>query len=142
MKRLATIGFLFFACACQTTTKRAPEETSSNQGKAKFAFQQEFHNFGTLQAGETVAFSFRFTNTGTAGLIIEKAESDCGCITVKYPQGSIKPGEQNRVEVVFNSAGEVGRIYKEVILISNAEQRETKLAIGAKVENEWINIYN
>lgn len=142
MKTIGPIILLLLAFACQNATQKKQESSSENQGVPKFAFLQEFHNFGTLQAGEIVAYSFQFTNTGDADLMIEKAESDCGCITVEFPREAIQPGKAGNVEVIFNSAGEVGKVYKEIILFSNVEQKETKLAIAATVQNELINIYS
>lgn len=142
MKPIIAIILLLLAFACQNNTQKKQGPSSENQGTPKFAFLQEFHNFGTLQAGEIVAYSFRFTNTGDGDLVIEKAESDCGCITVEFPREAIHAQEAGFVEIIFNSSGEVGKVYKEIILYSNTEPNKTKLAIAATVQNELINIYS
>ena len=141
MKKLLSILIFIIAFGCQNPPNRTNNQSTTDQGTTEFVFQEELHNFGSLQAGEIVAYSFQFNNTGTKALIIERAESDCGCITVEFPSEEINSGESGYVEIIFNSAGEVGKVYKEIKLISNAEDKETILSITANVKNELINIY-
>ncbi len=142
MRYTTLILLAFIAFGCQNQTRKTGNSASEKTGTAKFVFQEELHNFGTLQAGEVVAYSFGFTNAGDGNLVIRKYESDCGCMTVEYPKEPVKPGESGYIEVIFNSAGEVGKVYKEVVLFSNAEPTEVKLAITANVQNELINLYS
>ena len=137
---VSTIMLLLFALGCQNAAKNDDKQTGEKQGTAKFVFQEELHNFGSLQAGEIVAYSFQFTNSGTRKLIIEKTGSDCGCISVIFPEEPINPGENEYIEVIFNSAGEVGKVYKEIQISSNAGPGEIKLVITANVQHEMINL--
>ncbi len=141
MRFVVAIGFLLLLVSCGQSTSKNQESATSQEGTIEFVFQEEMHNFGNLQAGEVVICNFKFTNTGEGNLIIEKAESECGCITVYYPEEGILPGESAYIEVEFNSSGEVGRVYKEIRIFSNAQENETVLAIVADVENELLNIY-
>ncbi len=128
--------------SCQNTGNKAANKPPSNLGNPKFEFQEEFHNFGSLQAGEVVAYNFRFLNSGNGPLIIDKIEKDCGCLEVNFPQQAIEAGTSDFIEVVFNSSGETGRIYKEIVVYSNIEDKKSKIAIAATVENEIINLYS
>ncbi len=141
MARFMAILLVFTGCVNQA--ERPADQPDENTKAVKFVFQEEFHNFGTLEAGEVVAYSFCVKNAGTKVLKIENAESDCGCITAEYPREEIIPGDSAYVEIIFNSAGETGKVYKEITIATNAADKNgTKLAIAAYVKNELLNIYN
>ena len=133
---------LLVLAGCQSKNSKPSDKTTTNSGTPEFEFQEEFYNFGSLQAGEVVAYSFQFTNLGDGALIIDKIESDCGCITSHFSEEPIDPGTSDFIEVVFNSAGETGRIYKEIMVYANTQPAISKLAIAATVENEIINLYS
>ena len=138
MKCIACITVLAILAGCQSGGKK-PAAQEKNSRLADFVFREEFHNFGSLQAGEIVSYGFCIRNTGTAGLKIENAETDCGCISVDYPKETIAPGDSAFVDILFNSAGEAGKVYKEIVLTTNVpSKKKAKLGIAAKVENELI----
>jgi hypothetical protein len=99
-------------------------------------FDTLFHNFGTLIQGEQVAFTFNFKNTGKSNLIIKDAYSTCGCTVPDYSTKPILPGEEGKIEVVFNSEGKRGLQYKTLKL--NTIKKEKTLTIKANVlENNY-----
>jgi hypothetical protein len=129
--------------ACNSATKKtSPAEKSDESGVAKFVFSEEIHNFGSLKAGEIVSFTFIFRNEGTKTLTITEVDSGCGCTEVIIPEKNISPGQEGRIEVIYNSAGEVGNQLKTITITSNAEQTKKQLFIKAKVTNELIEIYS
>lgn len=142
MKKIAAILLLSIGISCQNTNKKEAEKSQKNEGTPKFEFQEEFHNFGSLEAGEVVAFSFQFTNIGDGTLVIQKVETDCGCTEVHFPKKGIAPGGSDFIEVVFNSAGETGNTYKEVQVFANTTNGVKKLSIAAKVKNDIINLHS
>ena len=124
-------------------TKKPESATKSEEsGTAKFVFSEEIHNFGALNSGEIVSFTFVFKNEGTKTLLITDIDSGCGCTQVNIQEKSIAPGKEGRIEVIYNSSGEVGRQLKTITLISNAEQAKMLLFIKANVTNEFIKIYS
>lgn len=129
--------------SCNSGTKKAaPTKPENETGVAKFVFSEEMHNFGSLKAGEVVSFTFVFRNEGTRKLIITDVDSGCGCTEVKIPNKTIEPGQAGQIEVIFNSAGEVGKQLKIITLFSNADQPNKQLFIKANVTNELIEIYS
>lgn len=100
------------------------------------------HNFGPLKAGEVVSFTFVFKNEGTKTLIITEVDSGCGCTEVKISNKTIAPGQEEKIEVIYNSAGEVGKQLKTITLFSNADQPKKQLFIRANVTNELIEIHS
>lgn len=142
--KFAFILILAFFAGCSIRTEKPSGQSTKNTESAAFVFLEEFHNFGSLQAGEIVSYSFCFKNTGTSRIKVENAEADCGCITVEYPKEEVLPGDSAYVDVIFNSAGETGKVYKEITVITSAgnNKKKAKLAIAAQVKNELINIYS
>jgi len=134
-------GLLLVSCN-SGTKKTSPGAKSDETGVAKFVFSEEIHNFGSLKAGEVVSFTFIFMNEGTKTLTITEVDSGCGCTEVIIPNKNIGPGEEGRIEIVYNSAGEVGNQLKTITITSNAEQPKKQLFIKAKVTNEIIELYS
>jgi len=133
------IFIIIFVC-CQGDG-HIPEKKDVIVKESKLSFQNKIHTFGYLKAGEIAGYSFRFKNIGKSSVIIGGAKSSCGCVTVNFPKYPILPGKTGYVEVEYNSAGDVGRIYKEIILDTTNKQ-EIRLAIMANVKNEILDINN
>ena len=129
--------------SCNSGTKKAESiNKAAESGEAKFVFSEEIHNFGSLKAGEVVSFTFIFRNEGTKNLIITEVDSGCGCTQVNIPVKTIAPGKEGQIEVIYNSAGEVGKQLKTITLISNAVQTKKQLFIKANVTNDTIELYS
>lgn len=135
------ILFGLILASCHSGTQKAtPTDKSDESGVAKFVFSEEIHNFGSLKAGEVVSFTFIFRNEGTKTLIITGFDSGCRCTEVKIENKNIEPGQEGRIEVIYNSAGEVGRQLKTITLYSNAEPAQKQLYLKANVTNEIIEL--
>lgn len=136
---LILVGLMLASCH-SGTPKTTSGSKSDESGIAKFVFSEEIHNFGSLNAGEIVSFTFIFRNEGTKTLTITGVDSGCGCTEVKIANKSIEPGQEGRIEVIYNSAGEVGRQLKTITLISNAEPTQKHLYLKANVTNDIIEL--
>ena len=153
MKKIAfvLIGAIALA-SCggeQTTEKEATVDTdvvanpatagresgeSAEVDVPEFTFEKEVHDFGTIIQGEKVAYSFKFTNTGKADLIITSAKGSCGCTVPEWPQEPIAPGAEGVIDVVFNSDGKSGQQNKKVTIVANTVPNTKVLAINGTVE--------
>lgn len=138
---LILFGLILVSCH-SGTKKTSPANKSDESGIAEFVFSEEIHNFGTLKAGEVVSFTFIFRNEGTKTLTITDVDSGCGCTQVNIPDKTIEPGQEGQIEVIYNSAGEVGKQLKTITLFSNAEPPQKRLFIKANVSNEAIELYS
>ena len=66
-------------------------------------------DFGDVSLNDTLRFSFSFTNTGDAGLLLWGVQPDCGsCTKVAYPTDTIAPGQSGSIDVTFNGANKYG----------------------------------
>ncbi|MFN3753647.1 DUF1573 domain-containing protein [Flavobacterium sp.] len=97
-------------------------------------FDNEVHDFGTIQQGDKPSYVFEFKNTGEADLIITSAKGSCGCTVPEYPKTPIKPGESGNIKVSFNSAGKTGSTAKTVSIMCNTAEGNKILTIKANIE--------
>lgn len=115
---------------------RNPHSAQGYDSKEKMpaiTFDEDMHDFGRLSAGENISYSFHFSNTGSADLVISSASATCGCTVADYPKGRIAPGEEGYVTVTFKSAGKSGQQFQEVTVVTNAQPSTVKLRIIAQV---------
>ncbi len=110
-------------------------ETSKSEKMPKIIFEKKLHDFGRLSEGENIAYSFKFTNTGDANLLISNCDATCGCTVADFPKNPIKPGETGFITVTFNSTGKRGRQEQMVDVMANTQPNRTQLVIRAMVEN-------
>lgn len=103
------------------------------QGSPVISFDKDQHQFGTIFSGERVVYSFRFTNTGDAPLIITGTRSSCGCTAGDYTKDPVAPGQQGFVSVEFNSAGRSGFQSETLWVMTNSEPPDHRLHITAEV---------
>lgn len=91
------------------------------------------HDFGKVIEGELVSFAFKFKNTGQSDLIIANISASCGCTAGKFPKTPVKPGEENFIEVSFDSSGREGFQSKTLTVAANTQPSTTTLTIKALV---------
>jgi hypothetical protein len=91
------------------------------------------HDFGKVIQGEVVTFGFKFKNTGKSDLVIANISAACGCTASEYPKTPVKPGEENVVEVSFDSSGKQGFQNKTLEVAANTQPSNTVLSIKAIV---------
>ena len=112
---------------------RSAQGYDSNAKMPVISFDQDLHDFGRLSAGENISYSFHFTNTGNADLVISSCSATCGCTVADFPKGRIVPGGEGYVTVTFKSAGKSGQQYQEVTVVTNAQPSIARLKITAQV---------
>ena len=142
-KLLFCLTALLAVAACNNGNKTADVNIIKNPNSAegyndsermpKITFETDMHDFGQLMAGETISYSFKFTNTGDADLIISGCDASCGCTVANYPQERIAPGKTGYITVSFKSQGMSGQQIKDIIVASNTQPARTRLRISATV---------
>ena len=158
---LISLSFLLFACSdiakdVGNNTKSAIEKKevkpslSSNlvmnentaetldekSSMPEFNFEKELHDFGQLVDGEKVSYSFKFTNSGDAPLIISNAKGSCGCTVPNWSKDPIAPGESGSIEVTFNSSGRSGKQNKAITLTANTNPNRKVINITSEVTSK------
>ncbi len=96
-------------------------------------FTEEEHDFGKIMQGEKVSYSFVFKNTGGSDLVISSAQASCGCTIPSYPKTAVKPGEQSKIDVVFDSEGKSGLVKKTITLVTNCNPSTKVITIASTI---------
>jgi hypothetical protein len=93
------------------------------------------HNFGNVFYPSDNKFTFKFKNTGSVPLVIDKATASCGCTIPNKPEEPIMPGEIGELDVIFRpKSGQVGQtVTKKITVVANTQPSETYLEITGKV---------
>lgn len=110
--------------------------TSVNAQNAapKISFKTSTYDYGKIKEESGVAYySFEFTNTGNAPLIIQRVATSCGCTTPEWPKEPIAPGKGGSIKVGYNPAGRPGPFAKTATVYSNAETPTVILQIKGEV---------
>ena len=132
---------LLFSCGSSTNgissdlvkNENSADGKVSDSSAAKFEFREETHNFGKLNQGEKVKYSFVFKNVGKSDLVIASASASCGCTIADYPKGPIHSGGEGTIDVSFNSEGKKGMQHKTITILANTNPNSKQLSIQAEV---------
>jgi len=115
------------------TAKEAEPEKKPEGPLPAFAFEEEEHDFGTINEGDVVEHKFTFKNTGEAPLIIQSAKGSCGCTVPTWPKEPIPVGGTGEIVAKFNSKGKPNVQNKTVTITANTWPKQTRLRIKAMV---------
>ena len=112
-----------------------PTGVSTAENYAEIKFDTLRCNLGVFPESDAVRkYSFKFTNTGTAPLIINQAFASCGCTIPEFTKDPIKPGEKGKIDVTYNGSGIMpGRFSKTITIRSNARNRIVRLVIEGEM---------
>lgn len=108
---------------------------NKNMSTPAIKFEKTEHDFGKILQGEQVSYTFKFKNVGNAPLIITSIEKTCGCTSPEYSSQPIKPGENGKITITYDSKGHKGFQNKRLVVKANTNPSETILRIKAQVEN-------
>jgi len=143
MSKLSLILFVlvvFSACNNNGSQKQKAnidsptQQTVEGEAPGKIVFEEDFHDFGKLEAGEIVSYTFKFKNEGKSTLLVKQVRPSCGCTAPKYTKTPIPPGGIGEVELGFDSKGFQGMQNKSATVITNGDPSDIKLHFTAVVE--------
>jgi len=84
------------------------------------SFGKTIHHLGFVRQGDTLHFSYAFTNKGNQPLLITDAKVECGCTVVDKPIEPILPGKQGVITVIFHTNDAMDRQNRTITILSNA----------------------
>lgn len=122
---------LLMALVTTFTFAQRVEDTGSSS-KPKIEFESEIINYGTIKKNADGVRYFKFTNTGSAPLVIEKVKGSCGCTVPTKPEEPIMPGASGEIKVKY-ATNRVGRFVKTVTIVSNATEKPKVVQIKGEV---------
>ena len=95
-------------------------------------FERDTLLLGTIKYGTEQKAVFRFTNTGTAPLLIYNVVPSCDCTAVKWKKRPIKPGESGEIQTVY-SPNSLGMFIKNIEVRCNVPGHKINLKIRGNV---------
>ena len=110
-----------------------PAAPEVEQDVPSIQVERSIHDFGRITDEASVTTSFRFTNTGTATLKIERIESSCGCTVPALEKLEYAPGESGEVTVEFDPRRREGPQNRAVTIVSNDPVR-SRLPLTVRVD--------
>ncbi|MFW5645252.1 MAG: DUF1573 domain-containing protein [Bacteroidota bacterium] len=103
--------------------------------KPKITFENTTYDFGTIPYDGYGRCYFEFVNTSDHELIVNEVKTTCGCTRPEWPEEPIKPGENGRIGISYNTKI-TGRFQKSIMVYSNAKNSPVKLYIKGNVKKE------
>lgn len=132
MKKLVFVSsllVLYFSCS-----KKETISTETSVGISKITFVDTEYNFGKINQGEIVPYTFVFKNDSENDLIVSNASASCGCTIPEWPKEPIKPGKTGEIKVQFNSTGKSGVQNKVIAITANTDPNITNLVLKGEVK--------
>jgi hypothetical protein len=96
-------------------------------------------NFGTIPEGRKLDVAFRFLNSGTKPLIIQRVQPSCGCTVAEQPQEPVLPGKEGVIKASFSSEGRIGQNNKTLFVFANTkgnQNNEVRFSVVV-VKKKW-----
>ncbi len=95
-------------------------ETAATGQEPRITFETDVHDFGEVGLLTKHVGEFRFKNTGTGVLKVEKEiEAVCGCTVPVLSKTQYAPGEEGTIQVTYTAGDSVGSTTKVLKMYSN-----------------------
>ena len=111
-----------------------PDGVDERVAKPVLSFEEKEHDFGELKEGEKVSYTYHFTNTGNASLIISSVVPGCGCTVADFTRTPVPPQKEGKVTITFDTKDKQGMVRKSVRVQANTYPAETVLFLTANIE--------
>src|SRR6516225_6224295 len=99
------------AASPPTALSAAAAAPEASTGGPKIQFASPVYEFGKVQSGEVVKYSFVFTNAGDQLLEVTAVQPSCGCTTAGDWSRKVPVGQTGNVPIQFNSANFNGQVF-------------------------------
>jgi hypothetical protein len=136
MKKIMTtifVSMLINALMLAQNATNQPAAEKKQEALAQFKWADgTIHDFGKIEKGKPVTYTFKFTNTGQAPLILTEVHPSCGCTAADYSKEPVAVGKEGYIKVTF-SAASPGIFTKSITVKANIEGGSTVLTIKGEV---------
>ena len=103
------------------------QDTKPDPNAPEIVFEQEIHDFGTIDYSGDGTYAFKFTNTGKEPLLITDCKGSCGCTVPKWSKEPVTKGQSGYINVSYDTKRQ-GPFTKTVTVTSNAGKGMTKVS--------------
>ena len=105
--------------ARQTSAPPATAAATTNAVGPKIQFASPVYDFGRVRAGDPAKFTYVFTNTGDALLVLNTVQPQCGCTAAGEWTKQVEPGKTGNIPIQFNTAAYNGMVLKQITVTCN-----------------------
>jgi len=103
----------------------------------KIQFEKTIHDFGKIEEGSIVEYTFKYKNVGSEVLEISHVRTSCGCTAAVISGKTLKPQEEGTLKVEFDSSNREGAVSRTITLTTNdPSELQQILTIVAFIEKK------
>ena len=102
-----------------------PDEMSS--GAPTIYFSETQHDFGKVNEGDKVDYTFNFSNKGSSVLSIKDIKTSCGCTAALLSQDNLNPGQDGTLKVELDTKNRSGKMSRTITINSNDPKDPAKI---------------
>lgn len=124
-------SFLFInvlLAGCMSERKPFPEKSESPL-PVSLNWPDTIKKLGTVHMGDTIHFAFRFHNTGSQPVVIEKAESSCSCTEAIAPEKPVKAGGTDSIGVILYTQKTITGSVRKMIRVRIAGSKQPQILL-------------
>jgi hypothetical protein len=126
---------LLIAATALINVAKAQTEKAIDPNAPEMTFENDSHDYGTIDFAGDGTYAFKFTNTGKDPLVITDAKGSCGCTVPKWPKEPVLKGQSNYINVSYDTK-RPGPFTKTVTVTSNAKNATKVLTIKGVVKSQ------
>lgn len=90
-------------------------------------FPETQHDFGKVNSGDKVNYTFRFVNKGESSLIIKDIKTSCGCTAALLSLDNLQPGQEGTLMVELDTKNRSGKMSRTITVQSNDPKDPAKI---------------
>lgn len=118
-KNITLIALLISAVAFTAFGQdKAEKSEKADKSAPKLSVEKPEHDFGKVEEGKEVTYTFQIKNEGTADLLIKNVSPACGCTASDFSK-VVAPGQAGKVTLTVKTAGMNGKTSRYADVISN-----------------------
>ena len=101
-------------------------EVKTNSLAPQLVFTETQHDFGTVNEGQVVDYTFKFKNTGKGVLDIKNVSTSCGCTVALISSKKLEPGQEGTLRVELDTKNREGKMNRNITIQSNDPSEPNK----------------
>lgn len=105
-----------------------------------FDFQEDEVDFGVIEEGEILTYTFNFINSGKDTIRLTEENRDvrpsCSCTASEYSKEKIGPGGSGKIKAGFNTTGRLGIFNKTILISQRGTPYKTLLIKGVVIKKK------
>ena len=101
----------------------------------EMTFEKLEHDFGKVALNDTAVYEFKFTNTGSRPIIVQRCSVGCGCTVSICPDHNdqILPGQSRVIKMQYTRTNYEHRIDQSATIVSSAHNSPIRIRIVGEV---------